>query len=314
MPANLKNLTRSSAIAFATATALACATLSTASFAADDLYDPGVTEVEFGTGWYIRGDIGLTGHEIFRDGDTAEPIPGTNNLSSVVSDTDNVFGVGVGIGMRFTNNLRGDIGYSYMAESDVSRNATTTNYRPPCSNAFVQTLIPDPNDPLGGGQVTVLQPGHTITNCVEEADTSYFLQTLMANAYYDFDTSLKGFRPFVGIGAGVVRNQFEASTGNITCTPSSFELCNPTDGVGQPGLGESYTQEGSRVNGTSYHLAGSLTAGLAYALSDTLFLDTSYQYTHIAEDALWGGVDGIEAAGTPTNFHTFKVGLRMEIW
>lgn len=313
MPANLKKLTRSSAITFSTVLALACSTFSTAAIAADDLYDPEATNVEFGTGWYIRGDIGVTVHEYDRVSDVALPIPGSANLQTDESDTDNVLSVGVGVGYRFSKNLRGDIAYSYMAESESDTRSTTTNYRPPCSNAFVQTVQQDPNDPFGG-TIIVLNPGHTITNCVESSETSYFVQTLMANLYYDFDTSFAGFRPYLGAGAGISRNQFEASTGNITCTPSTFEQCNPTDGVGQIGLGEQYTQEGSRINGTSYHLAGSLSAGLSYEISDNLFLDTAYQYTHIFDDPIVGGVDGIQAANIPTNFHTFKVGLRMEIW
>ena len=312
MPANLKKLTRSSAIALATATALACSALPTTSFAADDLYDPGVTEVEFGTGWYIRGDIGITVHETLREAITAQPIPGTPDLQTEESDIDNVVSFGVGVGYKLSNNLRGELAYSYMAESESNTRATTTNYRPPCSNAFVQTIVPDPNNP--GGTMIVLQPGHTITNCVESSETTYFVQTMTANLYYDFDTSFAGFRPFVGVGAGVARNQFESSSGDITCTASSFEQCNPTDGVGQVGLGEQYTQEGARVSGTSYHLAGSVSAGLSYAISETLFLDTSYQYTHMFEDPIWGGADGVAAAGVPTDFHTFKVGLRMEIW
>ena len=46
-------------------------------------------------------------------------------------------------------------------------------------------------------------------------------------------------------------------------------------------MGDTYTQEYGRNNGTSYHLAGSLSAGLSYAMTDTLFLDTTYQYTHM---------------------------------
>ena len=233
MPANLKNITRSSAIALATATALACSAI-TSVHAADDLYDPGVTEVEFGTGWYIRGDIGITGHEILRVSDSADPIPGTQDLEFETTDTDNVFSIGAGVGFRFSDNLRGEISYSYMAESEQTVRGNDHQLPPaPCSNAFVQRAQVD----QFGNTVIILDPGYTILNCVEGAETSYFLQTLMANAYYDFDTSWKGFRPFVGVGAGLVRNQFVASTGNITCTAASFEQCNPTDG-GTASLGE----------------------------------------------------------------------------
>ena len=311
MPANLKKLTRSSAIALATATALACSALTGSAIAADDLYDPGVTEVEFGTGWYIRGDIGLTGHEILRNTEQADSA--NNSLTPIVetTDTNSVFSAGIGMGRRVSANLRGDIGYSYLADSETSmRQTVTNNFRPPCSNAFRQVASVDQN----GNTIINVIGGQTIENCTEAAQTSYFLQSLMANGYYDFDSGFAGFRPFVGVGGGLIRTQYTSTSNDVTCSPGPEERCNPTDGSPAPLFGEQVTQEFGRNNGTSYHLAGSLSAGLSYAITDTLFLDTTYQYTHMFEDPLWGGSDGIEAANVPTDFHTFKVGLRMEIW
>ncbi len=308
MPANLKKLTRTSAIALAAATAFVCSAITTGQ-AADDLYDPGVTEVEFGTGWYIRGDIGFTGHEVLRNTEQAGNAP----IAPVVetTDTNNVFSVGVGFGRRLTSNLRADIGYGYLADSETSMQQTvTSNFRAPCANAFALVTVIDQN----GNAFQQTVGGQTIENCVEAAQTSYFLQSLSANGYYDFDTSLAGFRPFVGLGAGLIRAQYTSTSNDVTCSPGPEERCNPTDGSPTPLFGEVVTQQFGRNNGTSYHLAGSVSAGLSYAITDTLFFDTTYQYTHMFDDPLWGGSDGIEAANIPTDFHTLKFGIRMEIW
>lgn len=281
-----------------------------AAHAADFLENPEipVTQVEFGTGWYIRGDIGITAHETLR---VTTQAPGGNGIAPLVEteDIDNVFSTGVGVGRRFSPNFRADIGYSYMAESETSRRQTATTFRPPCSNAFRLVTTVDAN----GNQITNEVGGQTITNCVEESQTSYFLQSLTANGYYDFDTSIAGLRPFIGLGGGLVRAQYTSTSNDVTCAAGENERCNPTDG-NVVDYGETYTQEYGRNNGTSYHLAGSAFAGLSYALTETLFLDATYQYTHMFDEPIWGGTNGIQAANIPTDFHTFKIGLRLEIW
>ncbi len=307
MPANLKKLTRTTVIAMAAATALTCTAITTAQ-AADDLFDPGVTEVEFGTGWYIRGDIGFTGHEILRDTEQA------NNAATPIietTDTNNVFSAGIGFGRRLSSNFRAELGYSYLADSETSiRQTVTSNFRAPCANAFALLSFLDQN----GNAIDQEVGGQTIENCVESAQTSYFLQSLSANGYYDFGSGVGGFRPFVGLGAGLMRVQYTSTSNDVTCSAGPTERCNPTDGSPAAQFGEVVTQQFGRNNGTSYHFAGSLSAGLSYAISDNLFFDTTYQYTHMFEDPLWGGSEGIEAANIPTDFHTLKFGIRMEIW
>ncbi|MDD9908864.1 MAG: outer membrane beta-barrel protein [Ahrensia sp.] len=310
MSANLKKLINSSAIALATATALSLAAIAP-SYAADDLYDPGVTHVEFGTGWYIRGEIGASFLQDFREIESSTPINGTNVQLIEEEDTSAVFNFGVAVGHRFTNNLRGDIGYSYLADSSrSSRSSVPGTTGAPCSTGEV---FESPGTDQNGNVIPPQFSPQVIDNCVQKDETEYFLQSLIATGYYDLDTSVAGLRPFIGIGGGIIRNQFQAEFGSLTCTPSVDERCGATDG-GNPGLGEVYTQSGTRTNGTSYHLAGTLTAGLSYALTDTLFLDTSYRYTHMFDDPIFGGTNGVDAAGVPTDFHTVTVGLRMEIW
>ena len=279
--------------------------------AADDLVDPimETTEVEYGTGWYLRGHVSVTATENLFSSETSIPIPLTASQQVTETSTDNVFTYGVGMGYRFSENYRADIGFESLGTSSTSSRGTISTLRPPCSNGFIQVVQTD----AFGNTILVLQPGHNITNCLSEDASSYSLSDFMANVYYDFDSTFYGLKPFVGLGLGIVRNEFTSTIGSTTCVAASFEQCNPTDG-GVVTLGESYTQQGTRNNGTAYHLAGSFTAGLSYDMGDNLYLDTSYNFLGMIEDPIWGGNNGLAAAGAPSSFHSIKIGLRYEIW
>ncbi len=301
MNTTMRKTARSALRTLAIATLLAGTALSLPAHAADMLADDTqvVTQVEYGTGWYLRGEIGFNFNQDKRDAQTSLPINGIQQIEN--DDTDDVWNYGIAVGHRFTNNLRADISLEHIAEGQYSDYGTTTNLRSPCAPAWLISADGE------------YQPGHQITNCIEENSSSHHIVGSMATAYYDIDTSLLGLRPFVGAGVGIFRNAYTSSVGDITCQANAFEECRPTDG-GTAEQGGSYTQIGTRNNGTSYHLAASLTAGVSYSLTDNLSLDTSYRYAHMFEDPLSGGGAALEAARVPTDFHTVKVGLRYEIW
>ncbi|MEE9313405.1 MAG: hypothetical protein V3V02_02040 [Rhizobiaceae bacterium] len=267
------------------------------------------TQVEYGTGWYLRGEVSLTAHENLFSSESSTPIIGTPNQLVKTKETSNVFSAGVGVGFRFSNNFRADLGLASMGASDASETQTLTVLRAPCASGFQRVLLPDGQ----GGQIEAIQGGHAITNCTEESTTSYELQNVMGNIFYDFDSTFLGMRPFIGVAAGLVRNQFTSTVGSVTCTPSAEERCGPTDG-GNAEFGETYQQQGTRNNGTAYHLATALTLGGSYSLGDNLFLDTSYTFMKTLEDPIWGGPSGIVDASVPTSFHSLKLGIRLEIW
>ena len=314
MTTSSRKLTTAAAIAAIVGQSFIGSILSSTANAADMLADEveEYTDVEFGTGWYIRGDIALTTTGGLFNTDTSEPIPGTSILQVTTTDEESLLGGGVAVGYRLNDNFRVDLGLESLGTSTVTSFATTTNYRPPCSNAFIQTLQADPLNPLGG-QIIVVQPGHTITNCIEESSSSYSLAQLGPSVFYDFDSTFLGARPFVGAGFGFARNAYTSESGTITCTAAAEERCNPTDG-GIADFGESYRQVGSRNNGTSYHLTTSLSAGLSFKVAENLFIDSSYRYTHMFGTPIFGGNNGLAAAGAPTSMHSVKLGLRYEIW
>ncbi|EFL87785.1 outer membrane protein [Ahrensia sp. R2A130] len=298
--------------AAALATSLS-ASLSASAFAADMLEQEAMpqTVVEFGTGWYIRGEISLNHNGSLFLSDRSEPIPATGTFERTTTDVDNVFGGTLAVGQRLTNNVRLDASYAYLGSGTTEREGRAQPLRSPCSPADARRV----NTTTG---VEFIDTAHTIENCNESSFNEYSLQHFGVNAFWDFDTSFYGFRPFVGAGLGVIRNSFNSRAGDVTCSPRPEERCAPTDGGQLPsdsdGFGAEYTQQGLRDNGVSYHLATSLTAGVSVPINKYMHFDTSYQWTHMMEDAMWGGSTLVNSTDTPTDFHSVKVGLRFDIF
>lgn len=282
---------------------------STATFAADMLEDEVQDEtlVEFGTGWYLRGDVGYTSNQNKR---LAEQSTLAANQGRVIEtiDQDNVFSYGAAVGYNVTPKLRFDVGIERLADSEFSVERPTTNLRPPCSTGSARFLTSD-----GFGGTTVVIRPSPIDNCIENETSSYSLHALTANAFYDIGDGFGRFQPFIGGALGLVRNKYEVSYDNITCTAQEEERCGPTDG-NTADFGEQYTQEGNSNSGTAYHFLGAVMAGVSYDITDNLKFDTTYRYARMTQGALWGGPNGVEDAGIPTGFHTVKFGLRLEIW
>ncbi|MEN0040171.1 MAG: hypothetical protein AAF764_02425 [Pseudomonadota bacterium] len=294
-----------------TAAALATS-LAAPAIAADMLEQEAMpqTVVEFGTGWYLRGEISLNDAGSFFESDRSQPIVGTNDFERTTTDVTNVFGGTIAVGHRLTNNVRVDASYSYLGDGEYERAGIANPLRSPCQPADARR-----SDGNGG---FIIDTNHTIFNCTESSSSTYSLQHFGINGFYDFDQTFWGFRPFVGAGVGLVRNRFTVNEGDVTCAPRPEERCAPTDGGQLPsdsdGFGVEYTQQGLRDNGVSYHLATSLTAGVSVPINKYMHFDTSYQWTHMMEDAMWGGSSIVDTSNTPTDFHALKLGLRFDIY
>ncbi len=313
-PSGLK-LTKFAGV-FALASQLACgAAISNSAQAADLLGDEIVdqTDVEFGTGWYLRGDISVSFTDELFGSDTSQPVPGTMSQLINSNEEETLFGASAAVGFRLNNNLRFDISAERIGRGDSSTQTTTITPVVPCTDAFALVTQVDAN----GNTITTTIGGPgggiVITNCVESASASFDMNAAGANLFYDFDSRFLGARPFVGVGLNVVRNNFTSETGTITCTAPGEFRCNPTDG-GTAQFGEAYTQIGSRDNGISYHFAPSVTAGLAFEVSENFYVDASYRYTHIIESPFSGDSTSLNNTGAPQDLHALKLGVRLEIW
>ena len=264
------------------------------------------TRVEFGTGWYIRGDLGVTANGSNIDLTITNSAGGTTNVTS--ENSNSTFTFGLGFGYRFSSSIRGDINFATLGGADATR-AAAVSPTGPCTST--DRRFPDGN----GGFITDYQSG-TILSCREESRGSFDAQLLTANAYYDLP-AISRIRPFLGLGFGVARINYDVSLGDIVCTPSDeFERCSGLGGASNdvPEWGGEHRVSNDRRSGVSYHVAGQAHLGAAFAINENLMLDGTYSYTQILDTALYDSGDATNVTEMGRNLHTFRVGLRYHIW
>jgi opacity protein-like surface antigen len=260
--------------------------------------------VEIGSGWYIRGDIGVNfGGRHNSDQYDLAPVNFNNSYRDALN-------IGAGFGYRFNDMFRADATIDHIFDS-----------------SFGSAQIVAPTGPcLGRGEYIDLGTGtayfgpYAISNCLREDKATYTTNLFMANLYTDLAT-VSGFTPFVGAGLGMARISWTEETNSITCIPVDGTLhregCVAGGTIAQPGLNEVYTEPGVVNNGTDWRVAFSLSAGLAYQLTKNVIVDTSYKFTSVG-----GGTGSIPYGSTPGSsmaedgfgLHQVKMGLRYEIW
>ena len=270
-------------------------------FAADKyvLEEVDETPVEFGTGWYIRGDIGISADESNR---TAT---GTTAGTAATDDVSTTFAFRVGAGYRVSPNLRLDATFDYHSRGE---NALQGLIPGGCAGEEQTQAI----DPGTGILVTTIR-ATTIVDCTTRDVDMYDSQDLMLNAYYDFGTRGR-FTPYLGIGLGATRLNYTSRRGDIVCDPLNDQRCaDVTYGVAGE-YGETATSSRDANDGTSYHLAAAITLGVGYQLSKNLSLDASYQLTKTVESPMWGGSNGYDVVAADSARHSLRLGLRYELW
>lgn len=283
-------------VSLAAATALATAVLVAPAAAADRYVLESVEEtpVELGTGWYIRGDLGIAANGIRNTSLDRDVSDATDaSYEGRQSDTDGSFTIGAAVGYRFAPNIRGDISADYIVRHDEGIRYDTT-----CLGAS-KTTVGD----------TVFFNQNAQVACYREDKSAHDIQLLQANAYYEFKPE-SAFSPFLGVGFGVARVQYDLADDRYTCQP--LDGTDYTERCLFGDFGEQAVAIGVERSGSTYHLAGSLTAGLSYRMGKNLSLDTAYRYTRIHGDALFGGEDG--RTDMDGDLHQVKFGLRYDIW
>ncbi|WP_269931422.1 outer membrane protein [Aminobacter sp. HY435] len=128
-------------------------------------------------GWYLRGHIGMSNQRLDRL--EADAFSGPTIMSHTWLDKGSFSSapiMGVGVGYKFNDYLRGDIGVEYRGAADF--NALDRVERTP------------------GG------PGNVYTNDYSGKKSEWLL---LANAYADLGT-FYGITPYVGAGLGASRN------------------------------------------------------------------------------------------------------------
>lgn len=218
-----------------TVAAIALLTASSA-FAGD--YNSGVvsktpsesyTDVEFGSGWYLRGDI--TYNIDGRSNNTFRSVSDLNR--TVQANYDDAVGVRVGFGYYVAPNFRVEVSAESILNSDF-RSLSGLSFSGQRDldiiiDSILGTTAPETVFFDSSGNVTGTNAGlftGTTTNAIsgtEEFDAEYSASSLIVNGYYDL-AQVGKFKPYVGLGAGVGRINY-SQTRTLTCSPASGETC-----------------------------------------------------------------------------------------
>lgn len=276
---------------------------------------------ELGSGWYIRGDIGLNFNgvqDVSINGNPASGLYMNNNY------TDKIH-FDAGVGYRFSNYLRVDAGIGRLAGTDYS--SSQLMYEDPTSANVADPLAVQPGEanPCNGWGTFIDIPTSTtytgddfISNCVDKNKVEYDTTYIMANVYADLPR-FYGFVPFVGAGVGIGRLAWREEINSIECTPSSADVrvegCRAYGVSDQPAANTPYTQPGTVSEGVDYRLGVAFTAGLGYNINENLTLEMAYRYMNFGATLLsQNGSTGSGLASSGYGTHQVNLGLRYAIW
>ena len=134
-----------------------------------------VMEDNFASGWYLRGDIGITSQKVDSLFNDLYSTAGT--VTNLAKDFDSSPLFGVGLGYRFNDWLRFDV---------------TGEYRSKASFRGLDVYTPEPNSPTGVG--------------ADDYFASKSETVVMANLYLDLGSWFQ-IRPFIGAGVGGAYNK-----------------------------------------------------------------------------------------------------------
>ena len=238
------------------------------------------------SGWYLRGDVGY----VFKndtEGDYSfyNQYPGVQGVDDVFHydsiKTDGAADFGVGVGYRFTDNLRMDATVDYF-KADVKGSSDCISY------------------------VTAGMGLAWDNDCHYDDSSKVAIWTALANAYVDLGTYGR-FTPYIGAGLGFAHVKYDEMHNEMVCG-SDPACAGQTNYVG--------THEGQG----SWRFASSLTAGATVDITHALKFDAGYRYTHINGGDAFGydeadrsfGASGVQGRDHGFNIHTVRAGLRYE--
>ncbi len=243
-----------------------------ASARAADL-DPGYAEipalqeakVEFGSGWYIRGDLAATktlhatsSNPTFNTTDPAS-IPTAPTLS-FDSSSDLGYTASLGAGYQFNRWFRADAIFDF--HQPVASNYSGTPST--CPGAYL--LQSDGTYKLG-------QEG-----CVPHYGANLQTYDVLFNGYIDLGTWYH-VTPYVGAGVGLAFGHYSASSKYFQTDGTSYNNV-----ITYPPSGQTFHEDfDSSKSGTYYNVAFALMAGVAIDVADHTKLDVGYRYLNLGK-------------------------------
>jgi opacity protein-like surface antigen len=272
-----------------------------------------------GTGWYMRGDLGVgrrggkdvseSGLKFGRQGlsadqttvDTMVPWAGYSNHTAPFgsqpswfnNDNKTIFNYGGGVGYHWTKTFRMDVTLDrrnpdkYTGRGTYAYEYQTTTVGAPCAGAcntrVMGTVVDD----------TTLKSG-----------------TLLLNGYYDVGT-YRGFTPYIGGGLGMallsVNRHLETSEQSCSYDPAAPTP--PTPCLPSQFKGGTSTMASGKTSQLAF--AASATAGVSYALTQNTALDVNYRYLFINGTDVNAGASKLHIGDIGE--HQLRTGIRWDI-
>ncbi len=209
--------------------------------------------MEFGSSWYLRGDIGAVLETNPKISNDLNLISGTKRKASFSGD--------IGFGYKFNNWFRADT----FVEQRTTQSRNGIGGQIACPTGVV--LNP-------GGLTTSL----TYSTCDVTGVSKIAHWNLLANAYADLG-NWGGLTPYIGAGLGVSQSVTNGST--------SYSL-NPGGGAYNATLTDpltlvttTYNFNRIKASGGTTQLAWNVMAGVGYAISDHTTIDVGYRYLNM---------------------------------
>ena len=294
--------------------ALAGAPLGNAARAADlapnypmpPVYSEPDPQFEFGTGWYLRGDVG------YSDSTRVHPF---GDLTTLTSPND--FAGGVGVGYRWNQMFRTDLTANFDGYQSAKNDTNNVTCVYTLNGQFAQ-------------DAAQTQTGYFWTpnlgTCTGRNESTLLKTDIMASGYFDMGT-WSGLTPYIGAGLGLARIDNWTNTAYYKTsdgTPYRADLTpvgtypliwrneygtaiNPI--VPTTGLPVAFTKQNwsAERHRTQYNLAWSLMGGVAYAIDDHIALDLGYRYINL------GGYKDATGRSKSLDAQQVRVGIRYAI-
>jgi opacity protein-like surface antigen len=250
-------------------------------------------KVEFGSGWYIRGDLGGTQQQKIGVSD----VPSFNTESTLVNplapslllngSKSLGYDASLGAGYRFNQWFRADLIADFHQPLVTTANGANVS----CIEGY-----------QGVGTSPFTQENPVNGTCSPTNRASINSYDVLANVYVDLGTWYN-VTPYVGAGAGLSFGHY--ATSSVWTMANGVAYSQPfTDAIN---TALTYQNNWNRnTSGQYYNLAWALMAGVAIDIYDHTKLDIGYRYLNL-------GTINTGSASLNLNSQEIRVGLRYMI-
>ncbi|MFV0279272.1 MAG: outer membrane protein [Rhodoblastus sp.] len=214
--------------------------------------------VTFASNWYLRGDFAIAKDVQIGIGSAFLP----NGRSF-----PNAWSIGLGMGYKFNNWLRGDLTADWRAPRTLNQNTSAMS----CTTGWV--AVRDPNTGVITGETPVTD------TCLDYYRTRVNNTTLLANLYLDLGTWW-GLTPYVGAGVGM-NYVYQKTTQNWYMSNGLPYNVTTPDAI-NPARIWYYNWDNARSH-SSMQFAYAFMAGASYAVTDHLAVDIGGRYLNMGK-------------------------------